>query len=82
MLSWFDNAIIDGLVNLSAWITRNFAFLSGKFDNSIIDGIVNEIANLTQDSGKYLRKIQTGQIQTYIYAALLGAVVIILVKII
>ena len=82
MLSWFDNAIIDGLVNLSAWITRNFAFLSGKFDNGIIDGIVNEIANLTQDSGKYLRKIQTGQIQTYIYAALLGAVVIILVKII
>jgi NADH-quinone oxidoreductase subunit L len=82
MLSWFDNAIIDGLVNLSAWLTRNFSFLSGKFDNGVIDGIVNEIANLTQDSGKYLRKIQTGQIQTYIYAALLGAVIIIVINII
>ena len=82
MLSWFDNAIIDGLVNLSAWLTRNFSFLSGKFDNGVIDGIVNEIANLTQDSGKYLRKSQTGQIQTYIYVALLGAIVIIIVKII
>lgn len=81
ILNWFDNAIIDGLVNLSAWITRNFSFLSGKFDNSIIDGIVNEIANITQDTGKYLRKIQTGQIQTYIYAALLGAVTIIIIKI-
>jgi NADH-quinone oxidoreductase subunit L len=82
ILNWFDNAIIDGLVNLSAWITRNFSFLSGKFDNSVIDGLVNEIANITQDTGKYLRRVQTGQIQTYIFAALLGAITIIIIKII
>lgn len=79
-LSWFDQTIIDGLVNLSAWITRNVSSVSGIFDNGIIDGAVNGVADLTQDFGKYLRRVQTGQVQTYIFAALLGAIAIIVVS--
>lgn len=81
-LAWFDAAIIDGLVNLSGWVTRNVSAFSGIFDNTVIDGMVNGLADITQDFGKNLRKIQTGQIQTYIYAAMLGAVIIIIVTII
>ncbi len=82
LLSWFDNAIIDGLVNLTAWITRHTSALSGKFDNAVIDGMVNEIADITQGFGRQLRRVQTGQIQTYIFAAVVGAVVIILVRLV
>jgi NADH-quinone oxidoreductase subunit L len=71
-LAWFDNYIIDGLVNLSSWLTRGFSHLTGLFDNYFIDGAVNLVANFTGYCGSKLRKIQTGHIQTYIVFVLLG----------
>jgi len=82
ILAWFDNAIIDGLVNLSAWLTKHFSFGNGKFDNYVVDGAVNGLADITQDIGRNLKKIQTGQIQTYIFAAVIGAVAIIIISLI
>ena len=77
-LNWFDNTIIDGIVNGSSKVAQMISFVSGKFDLGIIDGAVNGIAVVTQYVGKRVQKVQTGQIQHYILGALMGIVVIIL----
>jgi NADH-quinone oxidoreductase subunit L len=66
VLRWFDNTIVDGLVNASAWVTRGISFVSGKFDSVVVDGLVNLTAYLSGFAGLVLRKFQTGRIQTYL----------------
>ncbi len=73
---WFDNVVIDGVVNGSAYLTKMTSFTSGKFDNVVVDGIVNLVAYITGFFGLLFRKIQTGKVQTYIVFVLLGVIVI------
>ncbi|KPK93833.1 NADH-quinone oxidoreductase subunit L [bacterium SM23_31] len=77
---WFDNVIIDGIVNGSARITVIFSWFEGKFDNIVIDGIVNGIANATQILGWFTRQFQTGRIQNYLVGFLIGIFVIIIFR--
>lgn len=72
LMGWFDNKVIDGMVNLTAKIARGFGYFIGYFDNGVIDGIVNLVANTTGFFGASLRKIQTGRVQTYIVWAVIG----------
>ena len=78
ILAWFDAHIIDGLVNGAAFVTRHISRLSGIFDLGFVDGLVNAVADLTRDTGQLLRKVQTGQLQFYIFGALAGLVLIII----
>jgi NADH-quinone oxidoreductase subunit L len=66
MLRWFDNTIIDGVVNGSGWLTKVVSYVSGKFDMIVVDGIVNMTAYFAGLSGLVFRKLQTGKVQTYI----------------
>jgi len=78
--SLFDQYIIDGIVNGSASLTRFTSWLNGLFDNYIIDGIVNAIANLTFWTGNKFRRVQTGNINGYLYGILIAVVLAIIVK--
>jgi len=71
--SGFDKYIIDGIVDGSAWTTRIVSWINGLFDNYIIDGIVNWIADFTFAIGDRFRRVQTGNINSYLYV-ILGAV--------
>lgn len=51
---WMIRHIVDGFAKLLYW-----------FDLYIVDGIVNGLAVITQVSGKGLRRMNTGQLQTY-----------------
>jgi NADH-quinone oxidoreductase subunit L len=73
--SLFDQYIIDTIVNGSAGTTRIVSWINGLFDNYIIDGIVNWIADLTFAIGDRFRRIQTGNINSYLYV-ILGAVLV------
>jgi NADH-quinone oxidoreductase subunit L len=77
-LAWFDQHIIDGVVNLAAALTVIGAWLSGLIDNYIVDGLVNLAANATLAAGGRLRRLQTGSINGYLYG-ILAAVMLILV---
>jgi len=79
-LSWFDGRIIDGLVNAAGWVTRQVAEIDGAIDRYLVDGAVNGVASLTSGMGRSLRQLQTGRIQTYLYGALGGALVVVLVN--
>jgi NADH-quinone oxidoreductase subunit L len=75
VLKWFDNNIIDGIVNGSAFVTKKSAFGSGKFDNGFVDGLVNLTGSIVMFFGLAFRKIQTGKIQNYIAYVLLGIII-------
>jgi NADH-quinone oxidoreductase subunit L len=76
----FDQYVIDGIVDGSASLTRFTSWLNGLFDNYIIDGIVNAVANLTFWTGNKFRRVQTGNINGYLYGILIALVLAIIVK--
>ena len=78
--SAFDQYIVDGIVNGAAALTRFVSWLNGLFDNYIIDGIVNAIANITFWAGNKFRRVQTGNINSYLYGILIAMVFAIIVK--
>jgi NADH-quinone oxidoreductase subunit L len=77
LLSWFDNFIVDGLVNLSSYFTRLFSTLIGHFDNYVIDGFVNYTAQFTGFCGSALKKLQNGRVQAYLIFALFIILIIL-----
>lgn len=65
---WFAETVIYGLALVANWI-----------DLKIIDGTVNKISELTVGFGDILRRSQTGIIQNYITAIVLGVTVLLIV---
>ena len=80
ILSWIDSRLVDGVVNLAGAVTRLFANLDGAIDTYLVDGAVNLLASSTIAAGRGLRRVQTGRIQTYLYGALAGALVVVLLN--
>lgn len=78
-LNWFDIYIVDGAVN---GLGRLGIFLSFKvidrFDIRAVDGAVNGIAQACLSAGSRLRRIQTGHVQDYASALILGIIVLLL----
>jgi NADH-quinone oxidoreductase subunit L len=79
-LSFFDKRVIDALVELVAAAVRLLARLDGAIDRYLVDGAVNAVADGTAGLGRSLRRLQTGHIQTYLYGALGGALVVVLLN--
>jgi NADH-quinone oxidoreductase subunit L len=77
VLAWFDNKIVDGIVNGSAAVTRGFSRISGRFDNVVVDGWVNFMAYLSGFIGLIFRKFQTGKVQTYIVLVIFSLVILL-----
>jgi NADH-quinone oxidoreductase subunit L len=75
-LRWFDDTIIDGVVNGAGRITSLTSFVSGKFDNVVVDGLVNLTAYVTGFFGLVFRKFQTGKVQTYVAFAVFSVLVL------
>jgi NADH-quinone oxidoreductase subunit L len=75
--SAFDSVVVDGLVNAVAAVGRFVCNVEGAIDTYIVDGFVNLFANQMLRAGKVLRRIQTGRIQHYLYAALAGALLVV-----
>ena len=79
LLRWFDDKIIDGIVNGAASLIRGFSWISGLFDTYVVDGLVNFTAFLSGFVGFSLRKLQTGKVQTYIILVVLSVIILLLI---
>jgi len=73
----FDRYVIDTIVDGTAKITIVISWFNGLFDKYIVDMLVNALANITFAVGNNFRRIQTGNINTYLYV-IIGAVVLVL----
>ncbi len=78
ILSWFDNKIVDGAVNGSAWLGRFISRLSNLFDTFVVDGLVNFTAFFGGFIGFAFRKLQTGKVQTYIVFVVFAVIILLL----
>jgi NADH-quinone oxidoreductase subunit L len=82
VLAAFDLLIIDGLVNLTALLTRVTSTISGWIDNTFVDGAVNGVAETITYMGTRARRLQTGVIQNNMIGIYAGILVIVLILII
>ena len=78
VLYWFDSMIVDGIVNGSAWVTKQISKLGGLFDTYVVDGLVNFSAFLSGFIGLSLRRLQTGKVQTYIVFVVFSVIILLL----
>ncbi len=75
-LAGFDNSVVDGAVNGSAWLTRVTASISGFFDYWFVDLAVRR-SDLIYYFSFPLRRIQTGIIQNYAALTIGGILLIV-----
>ena len=74
----FDRYVIDTIVDGSARVTIVVSWFNGLFDKYVIDMLVNAVANVTFAVGNNFRRVQTGNINSYLYVVV-GAVVAVLI---
>jgi NADH-quinone oxidoreductase subunit L len=74
---WFNQNVLDGVIDGASAATKK---LSGAVyrgvDQLIVDGVVNGTGLVSEESGQFLRRMQTGKVQQY--AAILFAGVVVL----
>jgi len=80
VLYWIDQNVIDAIVNFMGWLGRTVAYIDAAIDKYLVDGAVNGLGNLIWNSGRGLRRVQTGHIQAYLYGALGGAIVFVIIQ--
>ncbi len=76
-LAKFDLKIVDGCVNALSRLTLILAMITSYLDAKFIDGIINGIYKVVYLIGKYLRRIQGGQIQLYLLSLMLLLAIIL-----
>jgi NADH-quinone oxidoreductase subunit L len=63
---WFDQHVIDGVVNGIGRGTRRAARATyDVVDQQVVDGAINGLAETTGDTGGLLRYVQSGRVQRY-----------------
>jgi NADH-quinone oxidoreductase subunit L len=76
----FDRIVIDGIVNITAPITRFISWIHGKTDEKGIDGAVNGTGWLVRSGGLFLRLAQNGSLRSYLYTLMVGALTLIFIN--
>ena len=77
-LLWrFDERVLDGAVNGAGHLTAQMSEGSGRFDLYTIDGAVNGLSRVIQFGARAFRLLQTGFVQNYVLAMVLGLFVIV-----
>ena len=72
LAAWCDRWIVDGAVNAAGWLTLGSSHASVGFDTAVVDGLVNLTGRAVRGGSKALRWAQTGIVQSYATAMVLG----------
>ena len=67
-----DKRVVDGAVNGSRWTTIALSWVSHILDKYVVDGLINLVAWTCGEASYVFRRAQTGLIQNYAFATLLG----------
>ncbi|MGA1244762.1 MAG: NADH-quinone oxidoreductase subunit L [Ilumatobacteraceae bacterium] len=83
--NWFNQNVIDGVVNASARISRRVAgWVYRNIDQRVVDGAVNTSGAAARGTGGALRPIQSGKVNQYgallFAAAAIGALVLVIIN--
>ncbi len=72
-----DVTIVDGAVRSFGWIGMKISGVLAVFDRRVVDGAVDGLGDGVTGAGRQVRRMQTGNVQTYLL--LLGASIVVLV---
>jgi len=72
-----DRNVVDGAVNGTGWTTRASAWVSHVVDKYVVDGLVNLVGRVCAEGSYRFRWAQTGLIQNYALATLLGVFAVV-----
>jgi NADH-quinone oxidoreductase subunit L len=78
-VNWFNQNVLDGLVNGAAVVARGFSVLIAWFDRTIIDGFLNGVAGITGETGGLLKYLQSGNVQWYAVVLFVGVIAITII---
>jgi len=78
--AWFDQNVIDFIVNGAATVTTWISWLDGLFDSYVVDGAVNGVATVSAFFGGRVRRLQTGSINGYLYVIVIAVVGVMLAQ--
>ncbi len=71
--------IIDGILHWVARVTYSAGGVFRLFDRVVINGAADLLGDATRAFARGFRHIQTGQVQNYVFLALVNALVLIIV---
>jgi NADH-quinone oxidoreductase subunit L len=75
--AWFDQWVVDGIVNAVGYITLGASYTSIGFDTYVVDGLVNLAGYSVRGASWVLRRLQTGVVQSYATAMILGIFILV-----
>ena len=75
---WFDQNVLDGVVNGVAFVAYGFSRVIIWIDRTIIDGAVNGTGTAMEAVGKGLRTVQSGKVQWYAVGVFAGVLALTL----
>jgi NADH-quinone oxidoreductase subunit L len=75
--AWFDQWVVDGLVNAAGYLTLGTSYTSVGIDTYVVDGLVNLVGYTVRGTSWVFRKFQTGIVQSYATAMVLGIFVLV-----
>jgi len=75
---WFNQVVLDGVVNGAGAVSRGFAVAVMWFDRNVIDFVVNGAGTAMESFGKGLRTIQSGKVQWYAVGLFAGVIALTL----
>jgi NADH-quinone oxidoreductase subunit L len=78
-VNWFNQVVIDGVVNGAAALTRAFAQVIAWFDRTAIDGAVNGAGEVAGRTGNVLKYLQSGNVQWYAVGLFVGVIALAVV---
>jgi NADH-quinone oxidoreductase subunit L len=73
----FDQWVVDGAVNASGYATLFTSYTSVGIDTYIVDGLVNLAGYTVRGTSWVIRKFQTGIVQSYATAMVLGIFILV-----
>ena len=72
--AWFDQHVIDFIVNAAALVTTWVSWVGGQFDHYVVDGAVDGVAWVSSFVGGRVRRLQTGSINGYLYVIVIAVI--------
>jgi NADH-quinone oxidoreductase subunit L len=77
--AFIDRTVIDGILHWVARVTYSAGGVFRLFDRVVINGAADLLGDATRAFARGFRHIQTGQVQNYVFLALVNALVLIIV---
>jgi NADH:ubiquinone oxidoreductase subunit 5 (subunit L)/multisubunit Na+/H+ antiporter MnhA subunit len=75
-----DHALLDGVVRLVGWLGLQVSAGLAVFDREGVDGtVVDGLGTTVTEAGDAARRIQTGNVQTYLLFLVMAIVILVVV---